>query len=263
MGGEDDRVSQNSARAYNNNDQPYETGNVETLESNDESRSLGVPIQNYVADSGSLANNSFSKYSNHNLQAQLVAATTHAQFMAIQRGNKNAKPYQGRFFQGLSLEDQASQSQMPEIAESVMSQDEEEDEFGVQIVKMPRKQSSQGPKLARGEIPVKQLNMTLESDLNSGRDKLHSQVNKTKESQRERQEINANKEQVGKLFANQASESNSVFQSDRQNPNSKISRKVNDEESAEPVGDSFFKESSNRGGKDNNERASVTQIVSL
>lgn len=59
--------------------------------------------------------------------------------MAIQRGNKNAKPYQGRFFQGLSLEDQASQSQMPEIAESVMSQDEEEDEFGVQIVKMPGK----------------------------------------------------------------------------------------------------------------------------
>lgn len=44
MGGEDDRVSQNSARAYNNNDQPYETGNVETLESNDDSRSLGVPI---------------------------------------------------------------------------------------------------------------------------------------------------------------------------------------------------------------------------
>ena len=44
--------------------------------------------------------------------------------------------YQARIFGvgGLSIEDQVSQSKMPEIAESVVSQEEEEeDEFGIPL----------------------------------------------------------------------------------------------------------------------------------
>ena len=45
---------------------PAETGNVETLESNEDPNIMGLPYQAYLKDSGRLAN-SFSKYSNHNL----------------------------------------------------------------------------------------------------------------------------------------------------------------------------------------------------
>ena len=70
--------------------------------------------------------NSFSKFSNHQNHYQTSSAQTQAQIMAIHRNNKQTVV--SKFPAGMSIEEQINSHVMPEIAESVMSQ-EEEDEF--------------------------------------------------------------------------------------------------------------------------------------
>ena len=159
MPADDDFASQASSRQGLNN----ETGHVETDRSVDFRR-------NYLKDDGQIVN-SFARFSNHagdySDRQPATSAQTQAQILAIQR----------RGAEDLML---SSAQAMPEIAESMVSREEEEDEFNMnphfererviqsefQLVEpVMKKVGSTGPKPPNPEHPQKhQVQQTLESD---------------------------------------------------------------------------------------------------
>jgi len=111
------------------------TENIETFESIDDKRHAGMPVHSYLKEVGSVYN-SFTKYSSHSFQGQNLTATTHAQILAIQRNSNNICGHFGALAPQIGpagIRNPATEDHfMPEIAESVISQ-EEEDEFGLKI----------------------------------------------------------------------------------------------------------------------------------
>ena len=90
----------------------------------------------------SAIHNTFAKFSNHHAQT----VSTHAQLQAIQRNFQNQGHFKHVSAQRLSQLDDPSMNiaVMPEIAESVISQ-EEEDEFGIREVDTRRQHDSVQP----------------------------------------------------------------------------------------------------------------------